>query len=99
MNMIDQAARGAYERHRERSNALLKQNFYPEKDMMLGWEGLFDDTKSNWRSTVRDVITAIRDPSDAMIEAGEYASYSPEEMPAVWRAMIDAALLENSEKM
>ena len=48
----------------------------------------------------RDCIKAIREPTEAMIEAGfraeeEATSADGSPVPFIWRAMIDAALEEN----
>ena len=55
-----------------------------------------------WQEEVRAAILAIREPSEAMVEAGDEEEYlmNVESVPAgdrwrrVWQAMIDAALAE-----
>ena len=42
--------------------------------------------------TARKILAALREPSDAMIEAGEMCDAAD-----VWRSMIDAALTEGNE--
>ena len=52
-----------------------------------------------WRDYVPDaraVLTAIRDPSEGMADAGsKAAAYHGEDGRPVWQAMIDAALSED----
>ena len=56
----------------------------------------------NERDCVRAVLMSIREPSEAMVEAGDEEEYlmNVESVPAgdrwrrVWQAMIDAALAE-----
>jgi hypothetical protein len=50
-------------------------------------------------TVARSVVEAIREPSEAMINAGWGAVWIDREsvdVPATWRAMIDAALAEES---
>jgi hypothetical protein len=45
------------------------------------------------------VIAAMREPTEAMVNAGYDVGYSPDPLPcdAVWKAMIDAAISEGKE--
>jgi hypothetical protein len=44
-------------------------------------------------------IKAMREPTEAMVNAGYNVGYSPDPLPcdAVWKAMIDAAISEGKE--
>jgi len=57
----------------------------------MGDAGVWED----WIPEVRAVLAAIREPSEAMIAAGEQAPCHDDkgdESTPVWQAMIDAAL-------
>lgn len=54
-------------------------------------------SNNNWQSHedyVRTVIKGMREPSDKMLEAGMKAFGDNLAMPAIYQAMIDAALKE-----
>lgn len=71
------------------------------------FDGAGGEIQEYWRGHARAAIETMREPSDAMVDAGEpvvYNCYSPEPgegldiNPAlpIWIAMIDAALAEKS---
>lgn len=64
-------------------------------------DGLGEAHWQSYTETARAVLTAIREPSEAMIEAGLAEcsadwreSVCREFLPDIWKAMIDAALAE-----
>ena len=57
----------------------------------LLWDDLVDFDQKAFKLEARDVLTAIREPSDAMVEAGVAAFTNVRD---IWQAMIDAALAE-----
>ena len=67
----------------------------------LLWDDLMEFDQEAYKAEARAVITAIRQPSEAMIEAGLAEcsadwreSVCREFLPDIWKAMIDAALAE-----
>jgi hypothetical protein len=55
-----------------------------------------------WQHMMPDAIAAIeamREPTEAMVNAGYDVGYSPDPLPcdAVWKDMIDAAISEGKE--
>lgn len=67
------------------------------------YEDLEPEAQESAREHVRAVLLAIRDPSDAMMAAGEYDDYGPpgegvwfggSHLEDSWTRMIDAALSE-----
>lgn len=55
-------------------------------------EQLTEYDRDIMRNAARAAIAALREPSDAMIEAGEMCDAAD-----VWRSMIDAILTEGNE--
>lgn len=69
------------------------------------WEDTPESTKAEWRSVIRALLRAIREPSEKMHEAAEieFALGLPtspwDKSDAIWQAMIDAALGEQSSDL
>lgn len=59
------------------------------------WDNLDDDAKAERVNQVRAVLTAIREPSEGMIKAGECDGDMPFAEES-WELMIDAALAEGA---
>ena len=66
-----------------------------------GWDHASDWQREEFRLGARAVLTALRDPTPEMVEAGERAAWDDgNHMPAIrameagWTAMIDRALNE-----
>ena len=59
-----------------------------------------DNGRFRYDEIARAAIEAMREPTEAMIDAGYAVGYSPDPLPTdlVWRAMIDAALPNDIEK-
>jgi hypothetical protein len=61
---------------------------------------LDSDEISEWKAALRAALVAMREPSASMAEAGDrvlvdtYCYSYRDDMPAVFRAMLDAALAE-----
>jgi len=87
--MIERVAEAIYLAHIKNYAGLAKQ---PEGK----WEQLADWQKDYGRAQARAAIEAMREPTDAMIEAGwqdGMAGFGEgEECEPVWHAMIDEAL-------
>lgn len=67
------------------------------------WDNLFPNTKALLRYQARTAILAMREPTEAMMEAGAHPGSGggpdecwmhPPEARTAWKAMIDAALSE-----
>lgn len=81
--MVERVARSIYERAR------------PSADFgvdMASWESAAPSTRSDLRELARTVIAAMREPSQAMVDAGVEAV--SDGICDAWYAMIDAALEE-----
>jgi hypothetical protein len=63
------------------------------------WEGAYADEREAWLQSARAAIEAMRDPTDAMKDAGDLPTYQWVDDVAsnVWGRMIDAALSEGSD--
>jgi hypothetical protein len=65
------------------------------------WAAAPEPKREFYRKTVRAVLQAIRDPSEAMVQAGHdldsgiFDNEAPPEQR--WQAMIDAALAEGKD--
>lgn len=62
----------------------------------LAQRGNYADGRTHYIEAVRVVLQVIREPNDAMIEAG-LACGSDRDVVTYWQAMIDAALAEGSD--
>lgn len=85
--VIERAAQAAREAENVRLGGILPP-----------WEQSTDETREAWRGIARAVLDAIREPSDAMLDAACRADGLPRPNPAAliyWQAMIDAALGES----
>lgn len=91
-NMIERAARGAYDMMMSRLPAELAIHG------PFRWDNESEALREDWRASVRAAIAAMREPTEAMVDAaadidinGEYRL--GERLAAeVWRAMNHAAL-------
>lgn len=81
MTPIERAARALCALAGVDPNSTCDVHMPGDPDAIFAWAG--------FRPQVRTVLQAIREPSEAMMVAGECA---PPEATAIWRAMIDAAL-------
>lgn len=92
MTPLERAARALhtiYTDEKERSGA---------RDMP-SWDELGDDGRFYFTHRVRAVLQAIREPSEAMIEAASDEGGCDGTHISVYRAMIDAALVEQEPAM
>jgi len=65
-----------------------------EGDGFYDWFALTEEVTDKYLAMARAAIDAMREPTEAMVNAGYDVGYSPDPLPTdeVWRAMIDAAL-------
>lgn len=83
--MIERVARAMWARNLERGAG----------EYCAPWDDETEVLREDWRSFARAAIEEMRDPSDAMRDAGNDTCESGrgDDNPiAVWRVMIDAAL-------
>jgi len=101
-SMIETVARAAYERMIEgikTMHPIPGQEFPDEK-----WDGLAPELQQHWRDIARAAIAAMREPTEAMLEAGTTHGITAYrctmtqlrhgDAEETWWAMIDAALKE-----
>lgn len=65
----------------------------------IEWADLADEDRSPFVKAVRAVLTAIREPSEGMVEAGQENHMdlqNDDQVPVIFTAMIDAALAEGA---
>jgi hypothetical protein len=76
---------------RERVARAIAESHYPDKCVESMWQHMMPDAIA--------AIEAMREPTEAMVNAGYDVGYSPDPLPcdAVWKAMIDAAISEGKE--
>ena len=88
--MIERMAASAWEENRRRC---AKQGIH-----LAEWSDESEELQDDWRAGMRAVLTAMREPAEAMIAAGMDRGrqhWEPNNgMRAAWTAMIDAALKE-----
>jgi hypothetical protein len=90
--MIERVARALHRAHYERGRRL-----YPSG----AWEALDRFERENWLFSARAAVATMREATDAMELAAMDAFADPrfenwDKLPAVYRAMIDAALTETA---
>lgn len=73
----------------ERIARLLAKDEFPQ--LSQEWH---DEAWTEWLPLTRAVLQAIREPTDAMLQAADNVEYAP--WSSGWAAMIDAALDERS---
>lgn len=63
-------------------------------DGIRDYSGLVDDEQDTYRTRARAAFGAIREPDEAMVEAGDMAPGAGHAYRSgpIWRAMVDAAL-------
>jgi hypothetical protein len=64
-----------------------------------GWLNMPRGERDRYLDRADAAIEAMREPTEAMVNAGYDVGYSPDPLPcdAVWKAMIDAAISEGKE--
>jgi hypothetical protein len=76
MTMIERVARATHNHSREHANS---------------WDELLPYYHNKYRQDARAAIAAMREPTEAMINAGDRTDHDVE-AATVWQAMIDEAL-------
>jgi hypothetical protein len=94
--MIEKVARAIYEADPE-------SGYHPD-DRLSFWagDGYSDEVWNLWRAIARAAIEAMREPTDAMDEAGSavheasdtdpHREWNGADIDGIWKAMIDEAL-------
>lgn len=91
--IVERVARRLYAKDWEAQTGNLRDGHFPYED---------DDVQEYWRNQAREAITAMREPTGAMLKATGTCSVGYEasvdgylddwDAEGVWHAMIDAAL-------
>ncbi len=81
---------------------------YLEDGTVMPWEDLTDRHQAWCMEQAKAVLAAIREPSPEMVDApdvyrahsmgGHFDIMKPKDYVEVWRAMIDAAMLDEAAK-
>lgn len=101
MTKIEEVARANYGAHpyQTRMGSSLAD---PLDD--VPWERLRADEQARWIKRTRAAIEAMREPTEAMSDAGithiegDTAVHAGHDLKAAWHAMIDAALNDTESK-
>lgn len=92
--MVERVARAMYEAAAQD----LQSKYAIELDEMVDCPWEYQPERDHWYHYARAAITAMREPTEAMLDVGGdwYVEHPREDALEKWQAMIDAALADNN---